>query len=170
MRPQVTHDFKVREPEGIRLLLRCDLVMRAHLFDTVVGLALSHLALTVPITVFVLGTRFRATPLGLYTVARGLGATPLRATLAWLRSTQRATLAACFAAGILTSISEVTVTLYVTDTRVITLARRALSGIARNIEPTGFAAMTIWLAIAAVAAFLLARSMEDGGREHGSSN
>ena len=140
------------------------MVMRAGLFDTSIGLALSHLAFTVPIAIFVLSTRFRATPLGLYTVARGLGATPLHAALSWLRSTQRGALAACFGAGILTSISEVTVTLYVTDTRVMTLARRALSGIARNIEPTGFAAMTMWLVIAAAVALPLARSMENGGR------
>ena len=139
------------------------LMMRLGLFDSVAGLALAHLAFTLPVASFVLAARFRVTPASYYLVARGLGARPVPASLAWLLATQRSTLAACFGAGVLTSISEVVVTLYLTDTKVITMARRAMSGIARDVEPTGFAAMVAWMALVIVVVTLVSRCFSRWG-------
>ncbi len=121
------------------------LLSRAGLFDTGLGLALAHTGFTLATAVFILSARFDAEPLAFYLVARSLGASPWRAALTWLRATQSMTLVGCLAAGLLISMSEVTVTLYVTDTKVITLSRLILSGITRDINPTGFAAMTAWM-------------------------
>lgn len=129
------------------------LATRSGLFDTIIGLSLTHLAFTLPITIYILMGRFNAEPLSLYHVARGLGSKPVRAATTWLNATQRRTLLACIGASMLISMSEVTVTLYVTDTKVLTISRKILSGITRDINPTGFAAMSAW--IIAIMAILL---------------
>lgn len=121
------------------------LVTQFRMFDTPVGLALAHLAFCLPVIVFVLHASFREAPLGLYLMARALGAGPLRASWTWLMATQRRALVGAFLASTLISMSEVTVTLYVTDVQVASVSRKAMSGVARNIEPTGFAAMGAWM-------------------------
>lgn len=126
------------------------LLSRVGLFDTALGLALAHTGFTLATAIFILSARFDAEPLAFYQVARSLGASPWRAALTWVRATQSMTLAACLAAGLLISMSEVTVTLYVTDTKIITLSRLILSGITRDINPTGFAAMTTWMVMLTV--------------------
>ena len=141
------------------------LVIRLGLFDSVAGLALAHMAFTLPVASFVLAARFRITPTSYYLVARGLGARPAFAAVTWLLATQRSTLAACFGAGVLTSISEVIVTLYLTDTKVVTMAKRAVSGIARDVEPTGFAAMVAWMAFVVVVVVLVFPSLGRWGRQ-----
>ena len=120
-------------------------VMWCGLFDTAPGLALAHLSFTLPIAAVVLSARFRTTPVDLYLVARSLGARRVSAAARWLAATQRMTLMGCFAAAVLTSISEVTVAMYVTDASVPTIARRALAGVTRDLKPTGFAALTAWI-------------------------
>jgi len=122
-------------------------IIKAGLFDTAVGLALAHLSFTVPICAVVLGARFRTTPTDLYLTAKSLGAGKVSSSIRWLLATQRMTLLGCFAAAVLTSISEVTVALYVTDLAVPTIARRALTGVTRDLKPTGFAALTAWAII-----------------------
>jgi putative spermidine/putrescine transport system permease protein len=134
-------------------------VMRFGLFDTFPGLVLSHLAFTVPLSAVILGVRFRGTQTELYSAARSLGAGRVAAALRWLSATQRATLAGCFAASVLMSMSEVTVAIYVTDTSVPTIARRALAGVTRDIKPTGFAALAAWVMLLSLLAFPVARKM-----------
>lgn len=134
------------------------LLSRVGLFDTAAGLILAHTAFTIATAIFILLARFEAEPLALYHVARSLGASPVRAALTWLRATQGTTLIGCFAAGTLISMSEVTVTLYVTDTKVLTLSRLILSGITRDVNPTGFAAMAAWMFILTVCAFPFVRN------------
>lgn len=116
------------------------------LFDTIAGLSLAHVAFTTAVSVFVLSGRFQSESLVLYSTARGLGASPFRAAVTWLVATQGATLIGAIAAGMLISMSEVTVTIYVTDTKVVTVSRMVLSGISRDVNPTGFAAMAVWIA------------------------
>jgi ABC-type spermidine/putrescine transport system permease subunit II len=123
------------------------LLVRISLFDTLLGIAAAHLAFTIPVSAFVLAARFRNTAIDVYLAARSLGAGPFAAALRWLLGTQKATLAGCLAAGILASLSEVTVTIYVTDSRVSTIARRALAGVTHDIQPTGFAFMAAWILV-----------------------
>lgn len=134
-------------------------VMRFGLFDTAPGLALAHLSFTIPIAAVVLSARFRATPVDLYLAARSLGAGRIRAAVRWLAATQRMTLMGCFAAAVLTSISEVTVAIYVTDASVPTIARRALAGVTRDLKPTGFAALAAWLMLLCLVVFPIVRRM-----------
>jgi putative spermidine/putrescine transport system permease protein len=136
------------------------MVMCLGLFDTPPGLILAHLAFTVPLCAVILATRFRGTPTEMYWTARSLGASRTAAAFRWLSASQRATLAGCFAASVLTSMSEVTVAIYVTDTSVPTLARRALAGVTRDLKPTGFAALTSWMILLFVVAFVLLRKKE----------
>ena len=134
--------------------------MRLGIFDTAAGLALAHLSFTVPIAAVVLSARFRATPVELYLAARSLGAGgEYRASMRWLCATQRMTLLGCFAAAVLTSISEVTVALYVTDASVPTIARRALAGVTRDLRPTGFAALAAWVMLLCVLIFPFVRKL-----------
>lgn len=137
-------------------------VMRFGLFDTAVGLGLAYLSFTVPIAAVVLSARFRTTPMELYLVAKSLGAGRVRAAMRWLWATQRMTLMGCFAAAVLTSISEVTVAMYVTDASVPTIARRALAGVTRDLKPTGFAALAAWIMLLCLLVFPLVRRL---GRE-----
>jgi len=133
--------------------------MRVGLFDTAAGLALAHLSFTIPIAAVVLSTRFRGTPVELYLAARSLGAGRMRAAIRWLSATQRMTLLGCFAAAVLTSISEVTVAIYLTDASVPTIARRALAGVTRDLKPTGFAALAAWLILLCLLVFPVARRL-----------
>ena len=135
------------------------LIMLIGLYDTAVGLALAHLAYTVPVVMVVLGTRFRATSIEIYSVARSLGASRFPAAVRWVMATQRMTLTGCLTAAVLTSLSVVTVTMYVTDTVVPTIARRALAGVTRDLRPTGFAAMTTWVIVIFLLAFLVTRRL-----------
>lgn len=137
------------------------LLSRVGLFDTAVGLVLAHTSFTIATAIFILLARFEAEPLALYHVARSLGASPARAALTWLRATQGTTLIGCFAAGMLISMSEVTVTIYVTDTKVLTLSRLILSGITRDVNPTGFAAMATWMFVMGIGFVVLTRSRRD---------
>ena len=134
------------------------------MFDTAGGLALSHLAFTVPVASLVLSSRFSATPIDLYLAAKSLGAGRFSASLRWLMATQRNTLFGCVGLCMLTSISEVTVAIYVTDTGVPNIARRALTGITQDISPAGFAAMTAWLLVLTICLFPLALNMANKRR------
>ena len=134
-------------------------VMRLGLFDTAPGLALAHLSFTIPIAAIVLSARFRATPIELYLAARSLGARRIAAAVRWVSATQKMTLVGCFAASVLTSISEITVTMYVTDASVPTIARRALAGVTRDLKPTGFAALAAWLMLLCLLVFPLVRRL-----------
>jgi ABC-type spermidine/putrescine transport system permease subunit II len=96
-----------------------------------------------------LNARFQATPSTAYIAARSLGAGPIRAAARWLGAEQQSTLLLTIGAAMLTSMSEVTITLFVTDTRVLTIARKAMSGISLDVDPSGFAAFGGWLAILA---------------------
>jgi putative spermidine/putrescine transport system permease protein len=118
--------------------------VRAGLFDTIGGLALAHLSVTLPVVVYVLRQRLGAADTAAWSVARSLGAGPPRALLTWLMADHRPTLAAATAAAFMTSLSEATITLFVTDTRVVTLPRRVVSGLAQDIDPSGYAAMLLW--------------------------
>lgn len=118
-----------------------------NVFDTIIGLSISHLAYTLPVSIFVFWARFRSDSLELQKIARGLGANPVRATLTWLMAKHKLSIVSGFLAGVLSSMSEVVVTLYVTDISVKTISREALDGITHNFDFTGFAAMTIWMTI-----------------------
>jgi len=134
------------------------------MFDTAAGLALSHLAFTVPVASLVLSSRFIATPIDLYLAAKTLGAGRFHSSFRWLMATQRITLFGCVGLCMLTSISEVIVAIYVTDTRVPNIARRALTGITQDISPAGFAAMTAWLLVLTVCLLPLALKMTNKRR------
>jgi ABC-type spermidine/putrescine transport system permease subunit II len=49
------------------------------------------------------------------------------------------------------SMSEATLTIFLSDTRVTTIARRALSGISQDVDPSGYAAMMAWVGIVMLA-------------------
>lgn len=140
-------------------------MIRVGLFDTIPGIVLALLSLTIPLTVFILTSGFRATDASVYNTARALGAAPVRAALTWVNATQKKTIAACLGTGVLLSMSEVTITVYLTDTNVLTISKRVMSGITRDIDPTGFAAMTLWMAMM-VAVIVLTHSRWRGKR-HG---
>ena len=140
------------------------LVMRFHLFDTLSGLVFCHLAVTTPVVALSLMAEFRRTSTELFRVARSLGASPLRAASTWLIAAHSASLMAAAAAAVLVAMSEVTIAVYVTDTNVLTISRKVLSGITRDIDPTGFAAMALWILMIGSLATIVATRPE---RRHG---
>lgn len=130
------------------------------LFDTSLGLSLAHAAIVLPVVSLILVSRFEARSTRPFETARALGAGPIAAAITWLSAEHRLTLAAAAAAGILTSMSEATITIFVTDTRVMTIAREALSGLTQGMSPTTFAAFAAWIVLASAAAVSLERIMD----------
>ena len=123
------------------------LILRLDLFDTVLGLVVAHLPFTVATISLITTAGFRSESIAIYHTARALGASPPRAAMTWLNACQRFTLASAVGVAVLISMSEATVSLYVTDIYVVPLSRKVLSGISRDINPTGFAAMAMWVAV-----------------------
>lgn len=115
------------------------------LFETVQGVALIHSLLSLPVVSLLLVSRFEAQPIGTFEAARALGAFPISASTAWLLAEHQATLVGAVAVGVLTSLSEATVTIFVTDTTVRPFVREALSGLTQDMSPTSFAAFGICL-------------------------
>jgi len=125
------------------------------LFDSISGLALAHLGVTLPVAIFILRRRLGGSSLTCFLVARSLGASSGRALLTWLSVAHRPTILAATLVSFMTSLSEATITLFLTDTRLVTLPRRVVSGLSQDIEPTGFAAMLLWFALVFLVVFLM---------------
>jgi ABC-type spermidine/putrescine transport system permease subunit II len=130
-------------------------IARAGLFDTVLGLSLAHLSVTLPVATFILRHRLAHADISSFSVACTLGASPTRALATWLLAGHRPTLAAAAAAAFMSSLSEATITLFLTDTRVITLPRRVVAGLSQDIDPSGYAAMLAWFLGAILVAWVL---------------
>lgn len=126
-----------------------------RLFDTFPGTVLAHQAAVLPAVFLVLFARFREGNMALYDMARFLGAKPFKAAITWLANVHRATLGGAFAVGALLSFNEAIITIYVTDTNVRTVTRQAISGIARDIRPVGFAFLVIWWVLLTVGVILI---------------
>lgn len=117
------------------------------LFDTILGLSFAHLSVTVPIVGFIFSERLRGSSISGYQVALALGATKLDAVVTWLLAYHRPSLIAATLTSIMGSLSEATLTIFLTDTHVLTIARKVLSGTSKDINPSSYAAMLIWIAI-----------------------
>lgn len=131
------------------------------LFDSIPGLALSHVAVVLPAASLVCLSRFGQSGVAEFHSARVLGATPFTAAVTWLLVRHRVTIPAAFIVGLMTSMAEATITLFVTDLRTLTITRRALAGTNFSVEPSVFAVMTIWLACAYAIAYLVTRGEVD---------
>jgi len=126
------------------------LIQASGLFDSAFGLSLAHMSITIPVVGFILSERLKNSSDTGYLVARSLGAKPLSAAVTWLAASHRPSLIAAAAAAFMGSMSETTITLFITDTRVLTIVRRVMSGISQDIDPTGYAAMMVWIGLVSV--------------------
>lgn len=142
-------------PPVVVALSAARLLQAVGLFDTVMGITLVHSLLSLPVVALLLISRLEARPVGAFEAARALGALPIAAAAAWLLAEHRVTLAGAVAVGILISLSEATVTIFVSDTAVHPVAREALSGLTQDMSPTSFAAFSVLLLGAGVASIAL---------------
>lgn len=142
-------------PPVVVALSAVRLLQSVGLFDTIIGVAMVHSLLSLPVVSILCVSRTEARPVGAFEAARSLGALPITACMTWLLAEHRATLVGAFAVGVLTSMSEATVTIFITDTAVHPIAREALSGLTQNMSPTSFAAFSVWLLGAGIASLFL---------------
>lgn len=131
------------------------LVQVSGLFDTIPGLAVAHLSVTAPVLGFILSERLKISSDAAYLVARTLGARPIPATITWIISQHRPTVISALSAAFMGSMSEATLVFFVTDTQTNTIARRVMSGLSQDIDPSGYAAMVVWLLIVGCIAVLI---------------
>lgn len=142
-------------PPVVVALSAARLLQAVGLFDTIIGVSLVHSLLSLPVVALLFVSRLEARPVSSFEAARSLGALPIAAGVTWLLAEHRATLVGAFTVGVLTSMSEATVTIFVTDTAVRPVAREALSGLTQDMSPTSFAAFSVWLLGAGMASLIL---------------
>ncbi|MDP2433155.1 MAG: hypothetical protein Q8O33_14170 [Pseudomonadota bacterium] len=155
-------------PPVVVALSATRLLQAVGLFDTVLGVAFVHGLMSLPVVALLFVSRLEARPIGTFEAARALGALPIAAGAAWLLAEHRATLVGAIAVGVLTSMSEATVTIFVTDTAVRPVTREALSGLTQDMSPTSFAAFSVWLLGAGMASLFLEKFLHRRPTNHDS--
>ncbi|MDQ0390250.1 ABC transporter permease [Labrys monachus] len=132
---------------------------RTSLYDTLGGVVVAHTVMAVPYAVVTLMVALSQVDRRLELASRNMGAS-LWQTTVWivLPNIKFGILSAAFLSFIL-SWEEISVTLFVTSTEIITLPRRIWSGLRENIDPV-IAAISVLLIVVTMAAVAVKLAVE----------
>jgi ABC-type spermidine/putrescine transport system permease subunit II len=118
-----------------------------HLNNTLTGLVLGHLVLTLPYVVVVVSASLEDLDSTLEQAALGLGATPLRAFRRVTLPLIAPGVAVAFLFSFLTSFDEVVLAVFITGPETTTLPRKMWEGIRFELNPTIAAVSTLLIGV-----------------------
>lgn len=131
-----------------------------RMFDTYIGVVLSHAILGVPFVFMTVTAALEGIDNRVFQAARSLGASSLQAVRDVIVPNIKAGLVSGALFAFFTSWDEIVITLFVSSRNVYTLPRKIFSDIRDNIDPTVTAVSTLMILITIVAAVIyLVRGM-----------
>jgi putative spermidine/putrescine transport system permease protein len=136
--------------------------VKLGLVNTLIGVALAHSVLAVPIVVMVMTAALRGFDMNQERVARSLGATPLQAFLLVTAPQVRFSLVTAAVLAFLTSFDEVVVALFVSGGDNSTLTRNMFNALRDQIDPTIAAISTIMIVVTTL--MVVVSQLFGGGR------